>query len=174
MAETNWVDKKCQETVWLTPPKIIERVEAYFGGPIPLDPATLPYNPTGAKKFFTEEDDGLARVWDYPSFLNPPYGKGIRNWCKKIHDEATKGQEIVGLLPCGARFSTRYWQEHIFNEWLRAICFVKGRVGFLLPDGTKASQNPYDSQILLFNGSPARFAVAFKPIGKVLIVARVV
>jgi hypothetical protein len=62
-AETNWVDKQCESVEWYTPPAILERVEFYFGGPIPLDPATAPHNPTGATRFITEDEDGLAQEW---------------------------------------------------------------------------------------------------------------
>ena len=57
----NLADKKAERKDWLTPPKILEPVRRYFGGQIPLDPATGADNPTDAQFFFTKADDGLVR-----------------------------------------------------------------------------------------------------------------
>ena len=167
---TNWVDKSCSRTVWLTPPRVLERVRAFFGGAIPCDPATEADNPTRAAVWYTEEADGLRQSWGPRAFVNPPYGRAIRDWCEAIHREAKAGCRVVALLPCGARFSTRYWQDHILQPHLGAVCFVRGRVAFELPDGTRAGRNPYDSAIYGFNVCPDRFRQAFEPLGRVLAV----
>jgi len=173
----NLTDLQCKDTVYITPDEILDPVRAYFDGPIPLDPATQPDNPTKAVSFATGSStdpgslgDGLSVCWaDHGKvFVNPPYGKGMKHWCEKICTETVLGAEIIALLPCGARFGTRYWQNFIFNPGLDATMFYKGRVSFLRPDGTAATQNPYDSQILLFNGDIERFAEKFKHLGKVV------
>jgi ParB family chromosome partitioning protein len=168
-AGTNWVDKRCEGVEWYTPPEIVGRVRDYFGGAIPLDPATAPHNPTGAERHFTAADDGLAQDWSGAGvFLNPPYGEAIADWCAKIHEEAGKGTPIVALLPCGARFSTEYWQDHILNDRLAALCFVRKRVKFIDRGGEAQDSNPYDSAIYGFNTDAPRFAEAFAPLGVVL------
>jgi len=173
----NLTDLQCKETVYITPNKVLDPVRAYFGGPIPLDPATQPDNPTNARQFATGNTsdpgslgDGLQICWANHDgvFVNPPYGKGMKDWCKKIYDETVLGATIIALLPCGARFGTRYWQDFIFNPGLDATLFYRGRVSFLRPDGKAAKQNPYDSQILLFNGDIERFTNEFKHLGKVV------
>lgn len=174
----NMADLKCQETVYITPPKILDPVLAYFpNGVIPLDPATQPNNPLKAERFCTESPsngsigNGLEYVWSNVGrvFVNPPYGKGMKDWCAKIHEETILGCEILALLPCGARFSTRYWQEHIFNPGLDVALFVRGRVQFLRPDGTGTQgQNPYDSQLLGFNVDVDKFVRCFQHLGKIV------
>jgi len=166
---TNWVDKQCAETVYLTPEKILEPVREYFGGPIPLDPATQPSNPTKALQFYTEEMNGLVQPWNAPVFINPPFGVAIRDFVKRIDEYAQQGLTIIALLPCGARFSTKYWQNHALIPQLNAICFVKGRVKFLRPDGTVAKQNTYDSQIYGYNVDTNLFKYCFKHIGRILL-----
>jgi site-specific DNA-methyltransferase (adenine-specific) len=172
MAEVNWVDKECKETEWWTPRKILDCVDTFYGGQIPLDPATHPSNPTKAKKFFTKDNDGLSQKWDEPVFVNPPYGKGIRDWCEAIWRHSLIGLPIIALLPCGARFSTRYWQNFILSERLHAICFVRSRVKFLREDGTPRPQNPYDSAIYAYNviglDRESLFTETFCPLGKCL------
>jgi ParB family chromosome partitioning protein len=166
-AETNWEDKECKIVEWYTPPAIVERVRDYFGGPIPLDPATAPHNPTGALRFFTAELDGLAQDWSgVGAFVNPPYGKVMSDWCRKVHEETAKGLPLIALLPCGARFSTAYWQDYILTGQLTAICFVRGRVAFVGPDGEEQQGNPYDSAVYGFNTDCERFARAFGPLGR--------
>jgi ParB family chromosome partitioning protein len=172
--ETNWVDKECQSVEWYTPPELLECVRGYFGGPIPLDPATAPHNPTGALRYFTAKENGLKQDWAGEGvFVNPPYGKALPDWCRKIHEEADKGVPIIALMPCGARFSTTYWQDHILSGLLTAWCYVRGRVAFVGPNGEEQASNPYDSAIYGFNADPNRFARAFEPLGQVFQVGKV-
>jgi len=101
--------------------------------------------------------------------VNPPYGKVLKDWCAKIHEETVLGASILALLPCGPRFGTRYWQEHIFNSGLDVALFVQGRVQFSRPDGSGTQgQNPYDSQLLGFNVDVDRFVECFKHLGSVV------
>ncbi len=165
----NLVDKTCKDVRWMTPDRILDPVRAYFGGPIPLDPATEPNNPTRACKFFTKETNGLTQPWTLPVFCNPPYGKGIPDWCEKFYLESQRGVEIVALLPCGSgRPGTKYWQRFILQERLNVICYVKGRVAFLRPDGTPVKQNTYPSQLIGLNCDVERFAECFGHLGKVV------
>jgi len=178
VAKKNMTDLGCKSTVYITPESILEPVRNYWNGPIPLDPATEPGNPTKALHFAagpvyngTTLGDGLQIVWsDYDGvFLNPPYGKGMKDWCAKIHEETVLGASILALLPCGARFATRYWQDHIFNPGLDVTLFVRGRVQFLRPDGSKTQgQNPYDSALYGMNVDVDRFVECFKHLGKVV------
>ena len=171
---TNWTDKRCIETVYITPKNIIESVREYCDGQIMTDPATEPNNPTGAKIFYTEEDDGLKQNWKGPVFCNPPYGKVMQDWCRKFKEFAETGEELLALLPCGARFGTRYWQNNIFIPELTAICFHRGRVSFVRPSGEKAKGNPYDSCIYGFNVDIEKFTEAFQKHGKIVVISEII
>ena len=178
--KTNLADLSGKSNIYITPPKLADPVRAFFpGGLIPLDPATEPNNPLNAVAFCTGSDDdpdslgdGLILPWsDYDgTFVNPPFsGGGMRHWCAKIHEETVLGATILALLPCGARFATKYWQEHIFNSGLDVALFVRGRVPFLRPDGSGTTgQNPYDSQLLGFNVDVGRFVECFAHLGSIL------
>ena len=179
MAKHNMADLSGKSNIYITPETILDPVRNYFGGPIPLDPATQPDNPTKALHYAcgpgTPEPslgDGLVLPWsDYPgTFLNPPFSGGVmKTWCEKIHDETVDGASILALLPCGARFATRYWQDHIFNPGLDVGLFVRGRVQFRRPDGSGTTgQNPYDSQLLGFGVDVDRFFECFQHLGKVV------
>jgi len=212
---TELVERQAANNIWLTPPGVLAPVRAYFpGGVIPMDPATESHNPTGAKWFYTEEDDGLAKVWNPEGvFINPPYSTlveppetgdkeadkealllskreymealkdvgerlfGLKRsyvsslivlWVVKIHREAERGVPILALLPCGARFGTAYWQDHILSPVeLNAMCFWRGRVSFLDETGQTVKGNLYDSIMYGFNVDVDRFAAAFEPCGTV-------
>lgn len=188
MASHNLADLGCKATVYITPERIISPVRDYFGGQIPLDPATEPSNPTHALAFSTAETkedlenqmlqvpdgwthNGLERDWGAHDgvFVNPPYGKVLKHWCEKISAEAEAGLPIIALLPAGARFGTRYFQKFIFVPQLDVACFVRGRVKFLRPDlSVTEGQNPYDSVFYGFNVDAQRFAEHFRHLGSVL------
>lgn len=186
MAKRHFTDLQCKETVYLTPDELLRPVRDYFGGVIPLDPATEISNPTAAAFFCTAETlmafhpedpprnwahDGLDFPWHEHDgvFVNPPYGRELRTWCEKIAIEADKGVPIVALLPAGPRFGTRYFQRFVFVPQLDVSCFVRGRVKFLRPDGSPTTgQNPYDSVFYGFNVDPVRFAGLFGHLGRVV------
>jgi hypothetical protein len=134
-----------------------------------VGPTTRP----AAGRFFTADDDGLSRSWDWPAFVDPPYGKTTPDRCRKLHDEARRGTVILALLPCDARFSTDSWQEHILHGRLTAVCFHRGRVKFVAEGGERPG-NPYDSAVYGFNANPRKFARAFKPLGAVWEISRVI
>jgi hypothetical protein len=65
---------------WETPPEIVAVARALLGEF--LDPCTYAHNPTGARIWFTREDDALSRdEWpDLPVFCNPPGGLVRQFW----------------------------------------------------------------------------------------------
>lgn len=163
---------------WRTPAKILECVRAFCGGPIPLDAATSPSNPTRALRILTPKDCGLAAGWaerlqDLPPdqrivWINPPYGRGAPDWYRKITREALEGWRwelrILALLPAN-RFETGYMQD-----LLRAAtteCLPRGRLAFERPTGEALAGNPFASILYGLNTELRRFARAFDRLGLV-------
>lgn len=98
----------------------------------------------------------------------------IAAWAAKIHMEAKRGAVIVAVLPCGARYSTAYWQRYILTRFCSAKTWVEGRVSFVdTRTGLPAKGNNYDTAIYGFNVSPGRFAEAFGPLGATFALARI-
>jgi phage N-6-adenine-methyltransferase len=173
------VDKVARNNIWLTPEAALAPVRRYET--IGLDPCTQPSNPVGALHFFTAADNGLERPWSGHGlvYVNPPYSltakekrlklePPIRPWSRKIHAEAACGVPIVALLPCGARFSTEYWQDNILVPELVVACFWRGRIKFINGrTGKPGKGNNYDSMFYGFNVDVERFAWAFAPHGAV-------
>lgn len=160
---------------WRTPEGILERVRLYMGDPIPFDPATGPENPTRADRFCAgptgtlfaghglASKNGLEVAWDWPTWVNPPYGSELRDWLAKIELEASRGTEIVALLPA-SRWESSYLARTLAAA--RVVCFHRGRIAFVSSiDGLPVSGNPSASMFLGFNVDLKRFALAFAPLG---------
>lgn len=167
--------RKSLDNSWRTPESILDRVRVFFGGQIPLDPATSPDNPTGAAVFcagigplFADgtpaKASGLDLPWDAPTWVNPPYGASLRAWLGKMVAEAkrVRARPIVTLLPC-SRWEMPYLTA-LFGDAL--VCFHRGRVKFISSlDGKPVSGNPGANMIVGLNADEGRFIEAFGPLG---------
>lgn len=114
----------------LTPPYVLDPVRGAMGG-IGLDPCTEPDNPTGAERFYTVDDDGLAQPWCEVGwkpaiFVNPPYSRAREPWVLRCMDAAWRGQRVVLLIP--AHTDTRIFQRALATA--SGVVFIKGRVKF--------------------------------------------
>jgi hypothetical protein len=167
-------DQSSRTGVWFTPRKVLDCVDAYFGGKIPFDPYTSGDNPTNARKFATIEADGNRTSWAIHGgvFCNPPYGakNGLNACLDKIALEASEGTEIICLVSA-TRFETGRGQECILNDNMNMICFPKGRVKFLDEHGTPHNRNTQPSVIYGYNARPGAFKEAFGELGRVMQIA---
>jgi len=126
---------------WATPQPLFDALNAEFG--FTLDPCALPHNAKCAK-FYTPEDDGLAQDWSGERvFMNPPYGRAIKDWMRKAYESAQGGALVVCLVP--ARTDTAWWHDYAARGEVR---FIRGRVKF--GDGKQGA--PFPSALVIFNG----------------------
>lgn len=134
---------------WTTPPWLLEKLYSIFGS-FDLDPcsptATRKTAPVKAKVYFTEADDGLSLPWHGAVFVNPPYGRGLKDWIAKCHQEYASGnaKTIVALIP--ARTDTTYWHEYIARQ--TTIVFLRGRLSF----GNTGESAPFPSALVVWGG----------------------
>lgn len=145
---------------WYTPSEIIDLVQQVLGS-IDLDPCSnskdAPNVP--ASNHFTIEDDGLLQEWRGRIYMNPPYGRDIILWVKRLQGEFELGNvtEAIALVP--SRTDTEWFR--IFKEYPR--CFVWGRLKF-------SSSNmgaPFPSMAVYLGQNTSRFVDAFKNIGDI-------
>lgn len=128
--------------LWSTPQDFFNKLDDEFN--FTLDPCATPDN-AKCHKYFTIEDDGLAQDWSNDIvFMNPPYGRAIRHWIKKAHDESKKGAIVVCLIP--ARTDTSYWHEYVIGGSAE-VRFIKGRLKF----GGSSNSAPFPSAVVIFN-----------------------
>lgn len=139
--------KDCE---WYTPLWFYEAIAV----PIDLDPChpieKLPWSP--AKKVYNILDDGLAQPWAGFVYMNPPYGKAIVPWYKRLiaHGDG------LALVPSATE--TGWWQE--FASAASMVLFPQGRINFwgrdmkprLNKEGKKSS-NGLGSSVIAFGPS---------------------
>lgn len=126
---------------WSTPIDIFNELNREFN--FTLDPCSTKEN-AKCDKFFTIEDNGLLQDWSQDVvFMNPPYGREIKDWIKKAYEESKKGSIVVCLIP--SRTDTKYWHDYIF-KYAYDIRFIRGRLKF----GDVKTPAPFPSAIIVF------------------------
>ena len=132
---------------WETPPDIFADLNREFG-PFDLDVCATPET-AKCERYFTPDDDGLAREWHGRCFMNPPYGREIRKWVGKARAEAEEGRAtMVGLIP--ARTDTGWWHEHVLD--VADVFFLRGRLRFHL-DGKPGGPAPFPSAVVIWRAA---------------------
>jgi len=150
------MDKNTQETIfssksteWTTPQDFYNKLNRDFG-PFTLDPCSDGAN-NKTSKHFTAKDDGLNKSWARNRvFMNPPYGRAIKDWLKKAYEEGKKpNTTVVCLIP--ARTDTKYWHDYVMKA--QAIYFIKGRLKF----GDSENSAPFPSAVVIFTSALSPF-----------------
>lgn len=140
---------------WYTPPGIF----AALGLDFDLDPCApvggLPWIP--ARRFYSIEDDGLARRWIGRVWLNPPYGPRTGDWMRKLAAHRS------GVALVFARTETEWWHETV--RAASAVCFIAGRLTFVDADRHPGAFNSGAPSALVAYGDECAEAVAGAGLG---------
>ena len=143
---------------WYTPAVIVDRAVALLGA-IDLDPCSNSHEQPNvpAAEHYTRAENGLERPWRGRVYMNPPYGRAIQAWVKKLVEEYESGNvtEAVALLP--ARTDTRWFQ--LLRG--RPVCLVRGRLRF----SGCPNPAPFPSALAYFGRRPDAFRQAFGDLG---------
>jgi phage N-6-adenine-methyltransferase len=153
------------ENDWFTPRKYIDAVRLLWNGTIDLDPASHPIAQEWikAERFYTQEDNGLAREWHGRVFLNPPYSRDKidKFICKMIHEIMSDHVEAAVILTHS--YTDTAWFHALF-PLMTAVCFVKTRIAFL--DKALNTCDPTQGQVFLYYGENVpRFTEIFSSFG---------
>ena len=126
---------------WTTPQAFYDRLNQEFN--FTLDPCCTDET-AKCSNYYTEADDGLAQPWaGHSVFMNPPYGRSIKDWIRKAYEESRKPNTVVvALIP--ARTDTRYWHDYCMEA--SEIRFIKGRLKF----GESNNSAPFPSAVVVF------------------------
>ena len=92
--------------------------------------------------YYTEETNGLSQNWKGICWMNPPYGRTIKQWMKKAYESSLTGATVVCLVP--ARTDTNWWHDYAIKG---EIEFIKGRLKF----GGSKNPAPFPSAVVVFN-----------------------
>jgi hypothetical protein len=149
---------------WYTPRAIFDALGLSFDLDVCAPPGGLPWIP--AKRSFSREEDGLAQPWRGRVWMNPPYGRGIEHWMRRL---ARHGDGIALVF---ARTDTAWWQEAVRQA--DAICFIRGRVRFIR--GSDRTQPPGVSpapSVLMAYGAACTHALLRSGLGPTVVLPRV-
>jgi len=144
--------KTSSDDTWTTPRNFYDRLNEEFS--FSLDAAAMKSSALCDNWFGPDHDDSNltdAFVMDWSQYapsktvwLNPPYGRSIKNWLNKANYEATKrGLTVVCLVP--ARTDTKWWHDYCIQHEVR---FIKGRLKF----GNQKNSAPFPSAVVVMKG----------------------
>ena len=163
------IEKCSGEYEWFTPPDIIEAAQAVLGD-FDLDPASndIAQIAVRARRYFTRENDGLTQKWAGRVWINPPYSKElIEPFVVKLVEHVEAGDISEAILLVDNRTDTAWF--HRAANCASRICFTRGRIRFLQPDGQQPGTPTNGSALLYFGADPAKFTKVFGEIGLVVL-----
>ena len=123
---------------WATPKDFFESLNKIYK--FDLDVCADKHN-AKCKDFFTEEQDGLKQQWIGTCWMNPPYGRAIKDWMKKAYESSLEGAVVVCLVP--SRTDTAWWHDYAMKG---EIEFIRGRLKF----GDATNSAPFPSAVVVF------------------------
>lgn len=135
---------KAKTETWLTPPEIMKAL-----GPFDLDPCAAPEPrpwPTADVHYTFPRQNGLLLPWKGRVWLNPPYGKALGIWMRKLSEHG-RGTSLIF-----ARTDTEAFMSWIWRE-ADAVMFLHGRLHFHHADGTRATHNGGAPSVLVAYGA---------------------
>lgn len=127
---------------WSTPQELFNKLNAEFN--FTLDVCASDWN-AKCEDYFTEKDDALKQDWGKNvCWMNPPYGKVLKQWIEKAFQSSLNGADVVCLVPSAT--DLEWWHKFAMNGEIR---FIRGRPRFVTKEG-KWQQTFSPSTILIF------------------------
>ena len=138
------------DDTWTTPREFFDELNKEFN--FGLDAAALqnstlvPDNWYGPDHPDPAARDALRIDWNHnsrgrPIWLNPPYGRVIKDWVRKASEVAAGGGTVVCLVP--ARTDTHWWHDYCINAY--EIRYIRGRLKF----GGQKNSAPFPSALVI-------------------------
>lgn len=126
---------------WETPQDLFDELDDEFH--FTLDAASSDLN-AKCEKHYTIEDDGLSQSWAGNNvFLNPPYGRTMKDWMRKAYEESQReNTTVVALVP--ARTDTAWFHDYVYGK--AELRFLRGRLKF----GGCENSAPFPSLVVVY------------------------
>lgn len=137
-------------TGWRTPPEFFLGIQTHnIEWHFTFDAAADDDNAL-CRGYFTEQQDALEQDWPLDEWIwcNPPYGRKLGMWVRKMAEQTQRGCKIVGLVP--ASTDTQWNYRSVLPNASRVIHLV-GRIPFDVPPGyVQKSHNRYTNMLVEF------------------------
>jgi len=134
---------------WQTPQWLFDILDKEFH--FTLDVCASEFNHK-CPEYYTKKQDGLKQNWNGSCWMNPPYGREIKEWMTKARIESENEAVVVCLVP--ARTDTEWWWDNCINGEIR---FIKGRLKWQENSDTAA---PFPSAVIIL-GSKVKTKVVW-------------
>lgn len=137
-------------------------------GDIDLDPfsSAVANERVGAKKFYTQEDNGFEQEWHGKVWCNHPFSRENNPLiAPKMELEYNEGRMTQACLITFAATSERWFKPFL----ARPQCFIYKRLNYELPDGTVKKGVTKGSVITYYGKNVERFHHFFHDIGEIKI-----
>lgn len=145
-------DVTIEKDEWRTPPELFAGLDFEFR--FTLDVAATEENAL-CPRYLTAEENALIQSWkEERVFVNPPYRRGeLARWTRKAMLEACTGPileraTVVALLPA-TRTEQAWWHDYVLKPRAE-IRWLRGRLHYLLPDGSRGSAASFPSVIVIW------------------------
>lgn len=148
---------RSETNTWFSPPAIIEAL----GGAesFDLDPASHVDRPwPTAREHYCAEDNGLLLPWFGRVWLNPPYSIALIT-----RFLARMAEHDCGVALIFARTETDPFHRYVWGA-ATGLLFLRGRLNFHRPDGSRAEANGGAPSVLIAYGNEDRDILAAAPI----------
>jgi site-specific DNA-methyltransferase (adenine-specific) len=136
------------DDTWSTPRAFFDKCALEFN--FTLDAAALKSSALcdkwfGPDHFDSSRQNAFEHNWSQEAengvvWLNPPYGKTIKEWMAKADLESKRGATVVCLVP--SRTDTAWWHEYVIHHEVR---FIRGRLKF----GQAKNAAPFPSALVV-------------------------
>ncbi len=127
---------------WATPQGFFDELDKEFG--FTLDACASAWNHK-VDNYFDEATNALIQDWTGVVWMNPPYGRTIKDWMKKAYESYLAGATVVCLIP--ARTDTVWWHDYAAKGEVR---FIRGRIKFVDGSGNGSNPAPFPSAVVIF------------------------
>lgn len=151
--KSNILFEKSASVEWGTPKALFDVLNNEFN--FSLDAAASDRSHK-CENYYTKEDDALTQTWYGNVFINPPYGRVIRDWLTKALNSLEHINSAVFLLPA---YTESKWFQDIIIPNSTEVRFIRGRLTFELFEEGKEWSNgkgyiaPFPSAVVIFNKS---------------------
>jgi phage N-6-adenine-methyltransferase len=124
--------------LWATPQDFFDRYNSIYN--FTTDVCATEEN-AKCSHYYTRETDGLRQTWSGNCWMNPPYGREIKQWMQKAYESSLNGATVVCLVP--ARTDTAWWHDYAMQGQIE---FIRGRLRF----GGHNNSAPFPSAVVVF------------------------
>jgi hypothetical protein len=149
---------------WYTPGEYIAAAREAMGG-IDLDPCSsdVAQQTVQAGRYYTMRENGLVQPWFGRVWVNPPYKQPwIAAFVGKLCEEWEAGHLTACIMLVNPFTSTDWFHQ---AEALAArLCFTKGRIYFVNPEGDQNSPT-HGNVFFYFGQQPELFTGIFRHFG---------